>query len=1625
MSERNESQNSVVCGTCGLAYTLPEDEVVGNLPHMLLCGHVFCTSCLRSLEFGNIVVCPECKVESMLSEDGVEGLQVDSRIIGLIYTAKMNMRKNRDRPRHRKSTPPHLPPAEGPEQESDTEKGLEDALCQAAENLSQLESIHQTLVEGLQVQVKKEKARLAKEIEEVAEAALSILRKRKGVLQAELAHLEQYFLASRQLLGQVEERRKALHTAIQKTKQVQQHPSLGSYCELDKVLEILQAPVAVQSYDLSCLSLGSGLSCTLHTEGLGQSLKTYFKFTIGNPKVLTGEDVSTDAPSQLGTERKSWQGSIPPQDRRLGWQAPDTVEPGAPEWQQESLGMRSANQAASSCGLSDTPNVIIEEIIEEAEPERPFSYRPASRRRSVWRRRPAGLALPRAMPRRGRPRNLLPQPAFMGPPLPPRGKAVLGRPRRKGRRYPMDGPPMRLGKAFQEWVLVTHVVNPSHFYIRRVAETRAGVVLSKKISGLCSGERGLFTAANVLETGSLLFVKWKESMWCRVTVTEVFQRGRVEPVSRSPVLDLAKLRVYFQDYGFSKDISFNDEGASVVDGLNQCVRRVDLAVQSEMARWPAQAIRCSLKDIVPADLNKGWCTESQMEFQRVVGSKAVEMQVFGEERDALLVDLKNAPMDKSASDMPLSLRDYLVFLELAMFYSPMGKPPSSGRRPLQFYPPVYPRAMVELNAVVCHINSPSDFYIQLVDNIEYLLLNAKLQDFYSQEGLGGLEVFCPTLEQACAALFEDKVWYRAQIIGFPGNRLVEVQYVDFGNKKILPLSDIRKLKDEFFALPAMAIQCCLAHLKPASSAASWSTTCTERFRNLAEQKLMSAMATEIVPRLQAMPVRLFEVKEDVGQSTDIAELLVGEDLACFRKGVKPQAQVVDPAVWDPPFEGLLEGVRDGDTVAPEEETLLQSNAQDLHTHIQLPQNLKDLRVRVTHVCSPGSFYVQLLQMDKHLKKVYEKLKEAYAKSEPQTVEWAVDMYCAAYVNGVWERGQVRSVSSANIAEVVRCDFGNKVKLHINHLRPLQPDLVGCLMLECSLSDIRPAGGRSTWTATSCDFISYYMTGAMATMTIKENTPQRPISVVLYCADRAGKDVSIADFLVSEGLALKERTRPEVPPAAEKEAGSAEGGVPLRSCEGAGPRAPSPPLPAAPPSKPAPCPASPPKVVRTRPYVRPEAVKTRPYSPPELPHCGLTQMTITAVSEDGVIYAMTRHAELQFEQLKDRLQLHIKTLPRQKPYSWKSVLGCAVMGSDMLWYRGEVQEVIGGHVKVRYVDQGLVENIPVCHVYPTVLCEDIPQLCIPCKLHGIIPVGEQWQGDAVALLRELLHTRCVDLQIMELPSDPQGQVTVQVLLDGMTLSRIMVHHQHATFDPSVSAKEMQVPVVTPSLTELDDWELNTKGLKDSELMLGVYKYPRLPDKGEHFPVKIKHLRTPNEVFLYPLVKDRDVEETGETLEQALGRVNSSVEELPLLTDFPIEGPCLAEYCDGKFYRAKLLSLEGFDPVKVLIRHVDFGSDDMVPMQRLRQVPEALLRFPCKAIQVRVAGFKPPLVRLEKERVSYRPEWSMKAALEMIDLLHGDITASVVSTDPETAVFLYDENGALVHLPLVQKGLADYE
>lgn len=48
--------------------------------------------------------------------------------------------------------------------------------------------------------------------------------------------------------------------------------------------------------------------------------------------------------------------------------------------------------------------------------------------------------------------------------------------------------------------------------------------------------------------------------------------------------------------------------------------------------------------------------------------------------------------------------------------------------------------------------------------------------------------------------------------------------------------------------------------------------------------------------------------------------------------------------------------------------------------------------------------------------------------------------------------------------------------------------------------------------------------------------------------------------------------------------------------------------------------------------------------------------------------------------------------------------------------------------------------------------------------------------------------------------------------------------------------------------------------------------------------------------------------------------------------PLGYPCLAEYSDGVYYRATIINFASVEPVRILVHHVDFGSDDTLPISK---------------------------------------------------------------------------------------------
>ncbi|XP_038673698.1 RING finger protein 17 isoform X2 [Scyliorhinus canicula] len=1190
---------------------------------------------------------------------------------------------------------------------------------------------------------------------------------------------------------------------------------------------------------------------------------------------------------------------------------------------------------------------------------------------------------------------------------------------------------------FQGLVSVSHVINPCHFYVQKSSEKKKAVLLAAESDNFSRNMELQKLPAAVLELGERIIVKSSIfRAWCRGSITELVSSGNHEECSNSTtyrITDLAAIQVFMLDSGHSEifvlpgiDIPLKKLESDVatftcVSDLNQYVRKLTPQMKA-LNHIPPLAIKCSLKDIVPANLSNSWNVEARTEFTRIVDNKVVQMIVLGEEGDKLLVDLKKPPMDKMESDVPVSLRDALVFLELARFVSEYSVPApnlESNMLLMQYYPPVRPSFLKEIQIMVTHINDPLDFYIQLLDTVDLLILTRNMFEFYTGKDVN-LEILCPVVGQACAALFDDGGWYRCQINGLPGHREVDVKYVDYGNTARIPVTNIRKLKEDFLTLPIQALLCRLSDVEPIDSTEGWNDCVKERFQQLTLNKCLWCCIT-CESHGNTLSLQLYESIADIhGTKPCINNMLVEENMACFTKNNSTDRHV---ECSDNMLNTSAKQINEAEVKHVHD---ANANCQQLEGKnfpgIVTCRNASDfgqeVDVKVTFVASPSSIFVQQLMLQHQLKDLQEEMKVVYSTLEQEVVEWEENMDCALLVfeHREWRRGKVTKVISDKFVEVFCYDFGNKETVSICLIRRLKKEFqFGPLALECCLSCIRPAGGSSNWTATSCDFLGEILVGSLVLVNVEETSSKSPLQVKLYAKDEIGQFINIAQYLVKKGLALPQKisTAPDggaVQADLKQNDWQLSLGQATEIAE---------------------------HLITNRENHQPSK---KMYKSPDLPNTNIFEVEITGVGEDGIIYGMAVSLKEQFNMLTSAIQTSFKVLPFLKPYCYSKREGCIVKGSDTLWYRGRILEVIGGSVKVQYIDRGYTETIPQCHVYPVLMYPDTPELCLPFQLFGVVPVGHKWQEDAIDTLRELLLHRNLEVEIMVESENCIQAPLVDLRFDGMSVSCFMILHNHAVQNEQASVMlKNYCPGLNNGNVPEESWDLIQEDLLSSHLetfMVPEYDYPLLPLPGKIFPVTVKHLETPNQVYI-SIGPRRDVESDSDTddsgisyepeddLEQALRELNQNTEALALLTDFRSEMPCLAEYSDGRWYRAKVLSLAKVQPLMILVQHVDFGSTASLPDYRLRQIPAHLVKYPVRAIKVKLAGFKPPALMNDMDRLVYSPDWSMEALWTMVDIVQGNqLTAFLVSLCPEVSVFLYEE-GSLIHLPLVEKGLADLD
>ncbi|XP_041623144.1 RING finger protein 17 isoform X2 [Vulpes lagopus] len=1586
----------IQCTQCGRRVS----RVSGH-HHELQCGHAFCELCLLITEEYSTIICPDCEVATTINmrqgyypTDGC--IKEDSFMEKLqpkkTKNCSQDFKKTSDQLtiglEHATSTHRTILNSSSIMAETKTAEEIDEALKIAGYNFEQL-SVAVKMLEHIHNQTKEETVSLIEVLEKQFDQLFTSLDSRKKNLCEEVVRNTDDYLSSVIMAkSYIEEKKNDLAAAMKIARELKSAPSLRTYCDLNQIIRTLKLTFESELLQVNSLKLRNSprlnMNCSEIICMFNNMGKIEFeRLTKCDPKK---NEVGQNVQKKYNHKKEfSCHDTYPLQEKKkvdmsvlsneastpsLQWEASDVhLEAEDFQPQKEVVAAPSPKTIAVLPQMESTPDVIIEEIIEE---------------------------------------NLESSP---------------------------------------ELVFVSHVIHPCHFYIRKYSQIKDATVLEKKVNQFCNKSLHL-DPSDILELGARIFVNSiKNGMWCRGTITELIpiESENIRKLcssTRFSVHEVALIQIFMVDFGNSEVLIVAGVGDQntyarsehiaeqhiVLNDLCLVLRKSEPYIERLLKDIHPLALPCSLKDIVPQNSDEGWGEEAKVEFLKMVNNKAVLMKVFREEDGVLIVDLQKPPTNKISSDMPVSLRDALVFMELARFRSQSPRSLSEKNMTLHYHPPILPNEMTDVSVMVCHINSPTDFYLQLIESLDFLFLLKTIEEFYKSEDGENLEILCPVQGQACVAKFEDGVWYRAKVIGLPGHREVEVKYVDFGNTAKITLKEMRKIKDEFLNPPEKAIKCRLAYIEPCIRTKQWPKKAKENFEEKTQDKFMTCSVVKILED-NVLLVELFDSLGAPGMTpTSVNDQLVKEGLASYEVGytVKDNSRK-HIEVWDPsPEEIISNEVNSLDPVSVK--SLPNENLQSLYN--------KELPVHICNVISPEKIYVQWLLTENLLNSLEEKMVAAYENSKWEPIKWENDMHCAVKIpdKNQWRRGQIIRMVTDTLVEVLLYDVGVELVVNITCLRELQENLrtIGRLSLECALVDIRPTGGSDKWTATACDCLSLYLTGAVATIILQENNTTWPLPVKIFCRDEKGERVDVSKYLIKKGLALRERRIKKLSNSQSSSEKSLE--ISLEQEDSVVTKI------NFDPDKKAADVISEHKVSEFQQKI-PKPRTTGCYKPPAIPNMKVFEAIVSCIGDDGTIFVVPKLSEFELIKMMNEIQSNLKCLGLLEPYFWKKGEACAVRGSDTMWYRGKVMEVVGGTIKVQYLDHGFTEKIPQCHLYPILLYPDTPQFCIPCQLCNTKPVGNVWQPDAVELLQELLSKREVEIHIMELPENPWEKVSIHLYFDGMSLSYFMAYHKYCTFEHS---EEILKEKLTEYNKKYEDerWEIRFEELLLSETetpILPPYLPSSLPPPEELYAVQVKHVVSPNEVYicldsvescnLFNQHSDTDDsgvswESESESLNEALRRFNKNVETFPPLTDFRTEMPCLAEYDDGLWYRAKIVSVKEFNPLAVLVQFVDYGSTEKLTINRLRQIPLHLMQYPARAIKVLLAGFKPPLRDPGKTRIPYCPKWSMEALWAMIDCLQGkQLYASSMAQAPEQIVTLYEDEQYPVHMSLVEMGLAD--
>ncbi|NXF97342.1 TDRD1 protein, partial [Eubucco bourcierii] len=396
--------------------------------------------------------------------------------------------------------------------------------------------------------------------------------------------------------------------------------------------------------------------------------------------------------------------------------------------------------------------------------------------------------------------------------------------------------------------------------------------------------------------------------------------------------------------------------------------------------------------------------------------------------------------------------------------------------------------------MVSCIQNPENFFCQQTQSARQLAeLQVSLNEHCKKSPSS--PTFRPAVGSVCCAQFtEDNLWYRAAVTAYVSEDTVTTIYIDYGNVEVLPLTRIRPMITRLMDLPAQAIKCTLAGIKP--PLVGWTTKAISFMNQLVKDKVF---AIKVVDKDDSRSV-VELVDASVTPAINISSYLINEGCAAEK------------------WRMAVPAIRMADVKLANEDTKKERTYK--WSKLTLKQTVG---VIVCTVYNPGQFYCQISNNDEllALNSLNKSLSEYCQKTPPNVCKPVTGEPCCAFFSddGNWYRALVQNITSHGNIKVHFVDYGNTEEVPLDKIRQISSSFLTLPFqgIKCWLSGIKPANGK--WipeaTARFCSCTSGIKLQARVNCFSKDGAGVELID------NSTGHPKVINEMLTSEKFAVKE------------------------------------------------------------------------------------------------------------------------------------------------------------------------------------------------------------------------------------------------------------------------------------------------------------------------------------------------------------------------------------------------------------------------------------------------------------------------------------------------------------------------